>query len=177
VYVALRHSFFEPFWYAGSHPIRAVKAGFSRKRFLIYRFFNTPFALASRVFRYAAIKDEIRISQEHTMHRPISNVPPYQGHIPISLVVKSLLFAVVVGALIVFQSVALLIIAALGFVFSLAIEERLHKLDQHRASARPVGACWVSDGGSFPGSEPESERTPHTRPSVIDGGSLEHHRG
>lgn len=111
------------------------------------------------------------------MHRPIPNAPPYQGHIPIRPVVKSLLFAVVVAALIVFQSVALLIIAALGFVFSLAIQERLRKLERHGAPARPVAAYWVSDGGSFPGSEPESERSPPTRPSVIDGGSLERHRG
>ncbi|MEJ2456079.1 MAG: hypothetical protein P8103_18275 [Candidatus Thiodiazotropha sp.] len=88
-----------------------------------------------------------------------------------------LLFSLVALVAIIEFSAALLITLALTFGLMLAFMERVEKLNARphiRSQTIPVRL--LGDGGSFPSGEPERER-PRRRPAtVLDGGSLEHHR-
>ncbi len=95
---------------------------------------------------------------------------------PTRPILKYLLYSLCCGLIVITQSLALLAVLALGFGFSLAIQERLRKLDENRpAQVDFAGGHWVSDGGSFPAHETERRPLTQQRPTVIDGGSLEHH--
>ncbi len=105
-------------------------------------------------------------------HQP-SAAFAHEALLPIRIVLKLVFFAALGAFVIASQSLALLIAVALGFVLTLAIQERVHRLDaKHTDQApNPVG-LHVSDGGVFPGSKAEN-RVRITHPRVIDGGSLE----
>jgi hypothetical protein len=102
----------------------------------------------------------------------------FEGHATLWRAVKylSLLLA---GLIAIFEhSPALLIVLAIAYVMVLALIERARNHDSasslppHNAASRLLG-----DGGCFPGAEPEEERAVSmTASSVLDGGSLEHHR-
>ncbi len=109
---------------------------------------------------------------QHSTHTALQ----YNGHFPMRVALKFLFFAALGALLIVFHSLALLMIAGLGMVLTMAFQERVRKLDARAAQAHPFTGPYVSDGGSFPGCEPEPPRSPLSCPRVIDGGSLEHHR-
>jgi hypothetical protein len=72
---------------------------------------------------------------------------------------------------------ALLIVLAIAYVLILALIERARKHDSasslhpHVSNSRLLG-----DGGCFPSAAPEAERAVSSPASVLDGGSLEHHR-
>jgi hypothetical protein len=107
------------------------------------------------------------------MHHPTSTVLPYEGHIPIRVVLKFVVMAAFGALLIVAQSLALLIIVAFGVVMTMAIQERIHRLDaKQTAPGMSDDGLYVGDGGAFPGTQPE-DHVRSSRPSVIDGGSLE----
>jgi hypothetical protein len=107
------------------------------------------------------------------MQHPMNTALPYEGHIPIRVVLKFVFLAALGALLIMAQSLALLVLVALGFVMMQAIQERVHKLDAKRiAPGLGPDGLYVGDGGAFPGTQPE-DHIRISRPSVIDGGSLE----
>jgi hypothetical protein len=110
---------------------------------------------------------------QHT-HTPVLH---FEGHSSVWRAVKYLSLASA-GLIALYEySPALLIVMAFAFVLILALIERVRKLD--RASALPAAASasrLLGDGGCFPGAEPEEESTLSSAASVLDGGSLEHHR-
>ncbi len=111
------------------------------------------------------------------MHHSTSTAPHFDNHLSIPLALKFLFFAALGAFLIIEHSLALLLIVAFGFAMSLAVQERLRKLDQQETSSFDTArGYWVSDGGSFPSHEVETDRAACNSPRVIDGGSLEHHR-
>ena len=107
------------------------------------------------------------------MQYPMSTVHPYAGQIPIRVILKFVVIAALGALLIVAQSLALLSLVALAFVMTLAIQERIQRLETKPTAPgmSPDGLC-VGDGGTFPGTQPE-DHVRINRPSVIDGGSLE----
>lgn len=101
---------------------------------------------------------------------------PYEGQLPLRVVLKFLLLASLGAFVIVSQSLSLLITTGLGLVLVLAFLERVQRLDEQQAvSSRPFVVSRVDDGGTFPGHTPERQPV-SSNPRVIDGGSLEHHR-
>ncbi len=109
---------------------------------------------------------------QHSSHSALH----YDGHLPMRVVLKYLLFAALGALVIVSQSLAVLMIAGLGMVLTMAFQERVQTLNARASRSQPFAGQYVGDGGSFPGRQPEPTRAPVTSPRVIDGGSLEHHR-
>ncbi len=110
------------------------------------------------------------------MQHPTHSAVHFDGHFPMRVVLKFLFLAALGALVIVFHSLALLMIAGLGMALTLAVQERICKLDARTSQTDPLSARYVSDGGAFPGREPEPARSRVTSPRVIDGGSLERHR-
>lgn len=111
------------------------------------------------------------------MQHQTSTTLSYEGPMPTRQFTKYLPYALLGATLVATQSFALLAFAALALGLTLAIQERLHKLSGKQAvPAQHFGTHLVSDGGSFPGHQPKTEPLNLKRPSVIDGGSLEHHQ-
>jgi hypothetical protein len=100
----------------------------------------------------------------------------FDGHIPLGLVLKILLFVGLGALLLVEHSLALTMIVALGFAFTLAFQERIKGLNNESLAEQPRKSVhWIGDGGSFPGHQPRNETSGKSRPHVIDGGTLERH--
>jgi hypothetical protein len=114
---------------------------------------------------------------EHQVQHPTSTAIIPEEYMPSGPALKYLLYTLIGALLIVTQSPALMAVVALGFGFSLAVQERLRKLKGNQDDPTVFASGhWVSDGGSFPGQEPKTEAATQQSPRVIDGGSLERHR-
>ncbi|MET0066504.1 MAG: hypothetical protein ABW076_09180 [Candidatus Thiodiazotropha sp.] len=109
------------------------------------------------------------------MQHPSPSILNFEGHIPMSLVFKTLLLAGLAAVLLVEHNWALTMIVALGFAFTLAFQERVRRLDEAVRENDRDSVHWLGDGGSFPGHKPRNETSGQSRPRVIDGGSLERH--
>lgn len=108
------------------------------------------------------------------IHTPVLH---FEGHRTVWRSVKYLALASA-GLIAVFEySPALLIVLAFAFVLILALTERVKRLDRASPLHAPAAASrLLGDGGCFPGAEPEEESALSSAASVLDGGSLEHHR-
>ena len=97
----------------------------------------------------------------------------FVGHGTVWRTVKYLSLAIA-GLVAVFDhSPGLLIILAIAVVMVLALTERAGKLEARLPANPPApGSRQLGDGGSFPGSEPETEPRTSGTPRVLDGGSL-----
>ncbi len=109
------------------------------------------------------------------MQHPSPTALNFDGHIPLSLVLKILLFAGLGALLLVEHNLALTMIVALGFAFTLAFQERIKGLNESLSDQPRKAVHWIGDGGSFPGHQPSNETSGISRPHVIDGGTLERH--
>jgi hypothetical protein len=67
------------------------------------------------------------------------------------------------------------LLVAVGLIAVLAFQHRVAGVAPTRSPA-PPGESAHGEGGSFPGSEPESVSARTAQPKVLDGGSLEHRR-
>lgn len=67
------------------------------------------------------------------------------------------------------------LLVALGLLAVLTFQFKVQQA-QNPPSATLVGGPVHADGGSFPGKAPESQVGSGHRPSVLDGGSMEHRR-
>ncbi|MGD8937572.1 MAG: hypothetical protein PVF07_13915 [Thiogranum sp.] len=98
----------------------------------------------------------------------------FDGHNTLWRVV-TYLFVAFTGLVALYEhSVALLAVMAAAFALVLALSARITRLENTSAArpdSRPLG-----DGGSFPGSAPETPSHDSGTARVLDGGSLEHHR-
>ena len=104
-------------------------------------------------------------------------VLPFEGHHTVWRVVKylSLMLAGLIAIL--EHSPALLILLAIAFALVLALTERARSCARGASLPPPAAASrLLGDGGSFPGAAPEEEVEQSMPASVLDGGSLEHHR-
>jgi hypothetical protein len=104
-------------------------------------------------------------------------VPCFEGHNRVWRVVKYLSLTLA-GLLAIFEhSPALLIVLVIAYALVLALMERARKqasapsMNTHASASRFLG-----DGGCFPGAVPEEEMADSRPASMLDGGSLEHHR-
>jgi hypothetical protein len=101
----------------------------------------------------------------------------FEGHDTLWRAVKYISLTLA-GLIAIFEhSPAFLIVLLIAYVLVLALIERARKRDT--ASSLPPYASasrFLGDGGSFPGAVPEEEGADSRPASVLDGGSLEHHR-
>jgi len=110
---------------------------------------------------------------QHT-HTPVLH---YEGHRTVWRAVMYLSLASA-GLIALFEhGPALLIVLAFAFVLVLALIERVKTQDRASPLQAPASVSrLLGDGGCFPGAEPEAESALSRTASVLDGGSLEHHR-
>jgi hypothetical protein len=108
------------------------------------------------------------------IHTPVLH---FEGHSTVWRAVKYLSIASL-GLIALFEhSPALLVVLAFAFVLVLALIERVTTLDRASPVHTPASVSrLLGDGGCFPGAQPEAERALTQTASVLDGGSLEHHR-
>ncbi|MET0051944.1 MAG: hypothetical protein ABW095_12820 [Candidatus Thiodiazotropha sp.] len=99
----------------------------------------------------------------------------FEGHIPMSLIVKILIFAGLAAVLLVEHNLALTMIVAVGFALTLAVQERVKGINESVRENTRETVHWIGDGGSFPGHQPRNETSGRSHPHVIDGGSLDRH--
>lgn len=100
----------------------------------------------------------------------------FDGHNTLWRVV-TYLFVTFTGLVALYEhSVALLAVMAAAFVLVLALSERITKLEDTSAATSRPDSRPLGDGGSFPGSTPETASHGSSTARVLDGGSLEHHR-
>lgn len=101
----------------------------------------------------------------------------YEGHHALWKAVKYVSLALVALVAIYEHSPGLLIALAIAFVLVLALTERVKKLSGTATAPTVDNASrLLGDGGCFPGNEPENDRPARRPATVLDGGSLEHHR-
>jgi hypothetical protein len=67
------------------------------------------------------------------------------------------------------------LMVALGLLAVLTFQFKAQQAQNPPGANLAAGAVHA-DGGSFPGKTPESQTRESHRPSVLDGGSMEHHR-
>ncbi len=112
------------------------------------------------------------------MQHSSQTAPNFEGHLPMSLVLKILALAGLGAILLVEHNLGLTMIVALGFALTLAIQERVKGINRAAKATSREALHWIGDGGSFPGHEPRNETSGKSHPHVIDGGSLDrHHAG
>ncbi|MET0091754.1 MAG: hypothetical protein ABW068_17365 [Candidatus Thiodiazotropha sp.] len=99
----------------------------------------------------------------------------FEGHIPMSLVVKTLIFAGLAAVLLIEHNLGLTMIVAVGFALTLAVQERVKGINESVGENTRETVHWIGDGGSFPGHQPRNETSGRSNPHVIDGGSLDRH--
>jgi hypothetical protein len=102
---------------------------------------------------------------------------PFEGHVTLWRAVKYLGLALALLIAVLEHSPAFLIFLALAVVLVLALVERTYRLPGKSSLNPSVSVSrLLGDGGCFPGVEPEQEKPASSATSVLDGGSLEHHR-
>jgi len=99
----------------------------------------------------------------------------FEGHHALWRAAKYLLLLVVGLIAVIELSAGLLITLGIAAGLLLAFVERANKLDAQTHS-QTFPARLLGDGGCFPNDDPEMETTASKPATVLDGGSLEHHR-
>jgi hypothetical protein len=107
-------------------------------------------------------------------HSHTSNLN-FEGHHALWRATTYLLLAVAGLIAVIELSAGLLITLSIAAGLLFAFVERAKKLDAQTHSQVFPGRL-LGDGGSFPNADPEMETTPSKPATVLDGGSLEHHR-
>ncbi len=86
---------------------------------------------------------------------------------------RTLLAAGFVCALILVQNLALLIVLGLALALGLALQERVRSLEAQSSTTHTFSGSVVTDGGSFTSLIRDRERPTTKGVTVLDGGSLE----
>ena len=99
----------------------------------------------------------------------------FEGHHALWQAAKYLLLAGAALLAAIELSAGLLITLSIAGGLIFAFVERAKKLDA-QAHSTVFPSRLLGDGGSFPNDDPEMESAPSKPATVLDGGSLEHHR-
>jgi hypothetical protein len=130
------------------------------------------------MLRYAAANLDIDpLHQEPAMQHIHTPTFQFDGHNRLWRTVVYISTALAALVALYEHSIALLALMAVAFVLVLALSERATRLQSRSPAALTHRASGlVGDGGSFPGSAPETAGGDSGTTRVLDGGSLERHR-
>jgi len=113
---------------------------------------------------------------ESTVHIAELSAPQTSTHRSLIRALKYLPI-VLLGPVALYEySLAAFLVAVVALIMALAFSSRVASIEARSRLRKPVARHLMGDGGSFPNTEVQQPQPIARPPTVVDGGSMEHHK-